>query len=59
MGSVGQPRDSDPRAAWALYDAETGRLTLRRVEYALAEAQERILEANLPPFLAHRLATGT
>jgi diadenosine tetraphosphatase ApaH/serine/threonine PP2A family protein phosphatase len=58
VGSVGQPRDNDSRAAWALYDDETRTLTLRRVEYPVSTAQERILEAHLPTFLAHRLGAG-
>ena len=57
-GSVGQPRDGDPRAAFAIYDGETRRLTLRRVEYPVDAAQKRIFSAGLPPSLAHRLALG-
>jgi len=58
-GSVGQPRDGDPRAAFAIYDdAEGVSLVLRRVEYAVGTAQRRILSAGLPPSLANRLAIG-
>lgn len=57
-GAVGQPRDGDPRAAFALYDSEAGTLTLRRVEYPVELAQRRIFDAGLPASLAHRLALG-
>ena len=56
-GSVGQPRDGDPRAAFALYDPE-GSLELRRVEYNVTAAQKRISSAGLPQSLANRLAIG-
>ena len=57
-GSVGQPRDGDWRAAFALYDTATRIVTYCRVPYKLQEAQERIIAANLPPRLATRLAAG-
>ena len=57
-GSVGQPRDGDARAAFALLDDEAGAVELRRVPYAIEEARRAILEAGLPPALAHRLAAG-
>lgn len=57
-GAVGQPRDRDPRAAYMIYDSEQQRVTWRRRDYAIAEAQESILDAGLPPFLAERLALG-
>lgn len=57
-GSVGQPRDGDPRAAFAIYDTETAVITLKRVEYPVELAQRRIFDAGLPPGLAHRLALG-
>jgi len=56
-GSVGQPRDGDPRAAFALYDT-AGTFTFRRVEYDVAAAQRRIAIAGLPQSLANRLAVG-
>ncbi len=58
VGSVGQPRDGDPRAAFGVYDAEHGLLRLRRVPYPVAQAQRRILDAGLPPSLASRLGIG-
>jgi predicted phosphodiesterase len=57
-GSVGQPRDGDPRAAFATYDTGTRHLILRRVDYRVDEAQRRILDAGLPLSLAQRLAIG-
>jgi predicted phosphodiesterase len=57
-GSVGQPRDGDPRAAYAVLDVDALMLALRRVEYAVDAAQRRILDAGLPTSLANRLAIG-
>jgi predicted phosphodiesterase len=58
VGSVGQPRDGDPRAAYGLLDVDTRTLSLCRVAYDIAAAQRRILEAGLPEWLAERLAVG-
>jgi diadenosine tetraphosphatase ApaH/serine/threonine PP2A family protein phosphatase len=58
VGSVGQPRDNDPRAAYMLFDLETRRLRHVRVVYDVRAAQEKILAAGLPHFLAARLAAG-
>jgi len=57
-GSVGQPRDRNPRAACAIYDTETRTVKLYRLEYAIAEAQKKILDNHLPPALAERLSQG-
>ncbi len=57
-GSVGQPRDGDWRAGFALFDAEAYVVTYHRAPYNLKRAQERILAAELPPRLASRLAAG-
>lgn len=57
-GSVGQPRDGDPRAAFAFFDSSNQALTLRRVRYPVDAAQRRILMAGLPASLANRLAVG-
>jgi diadenosine tetraphosphatase ApaH/serine/threonine PP2A family protein phosphatase len=57
-GAVGQPRDGDPRAAYAIYDSSARTLTLARVEYDVERAQHRIREAGLPDVLARRLAAG-
>lgn len=58
VGSVGQPRDRDPRAAYALWDVEARTVTIRRVAYDLAAARAKIIAAGLPKFLADRLAEG-
>jgi len=57
-GSVGQPRDGDPRAAYAIYDAEQRLVILRRAEYAIQKTAEEIIEAGLPDVLALRLFQG-
>jgi len=57
-GSVGQPRDGDWRAAFAIFDSTARVVTFCRVPYNLKQAQERILTANLPQRLATRLAAG-
>jgi diadenosine tetraphosphatase ApaH/serine/threonine PP2A family protein phosphatase len=58
VGSVGQPRDGDPRAAFGIYDSAESALMLRRVSYPVEIAQRRILDAGLPASLANRLAIG-
>jgi diadenosine tetraphosphatase ApaH/serine/threonine PP2A family protein phosphatase len=58
VGSVGQPRDGDPRAGFGIYDSEARVLRLRRVPYAVHDAQQRILDAGLPSSLANRLSIG-
>jgi len=58
IGSVGQPRDDDPRAAYGLYDTEKQLVTIRRVEYDIEAAKEKILAAGLPEVLAARLLIG-
>jgi diadenosine tetraphosphatase ApaH/serine/threonine PP2A family protein phosphatase len=57
-GSVGQPRDGDPRAAWLLLDLSAGRAVFRRAPYDVARTQEEIREAGLPKALAERLGHG-
>lgn len=57
-GSVGQPRDRDPRAAYALLDPDRGILTAHRVEYDIAETQRQMADANLPEQLISRLRSG-
>jgi diadenosine tetraphosphatase ApaH/serine/threonine PP2A family protein phosphatase len=57
-GSVGQPRDGDPRAAYALLDADRATVEFRRVEYAVGETQRRMHELKLPEMLADRLTFG-
>ena len=58
VGSVGQPRDGDPRASYCVYDTNTHEIELRRIEYDIQAAQRAILEAGLPAKLAERLASG-
>ncbi|MBI4504113.1 MAG: metallophosphoesterase family protein [Chloroflexi bacterium] len=57
-GSVGQPRDRDPRAAYAVYDPDSRRVEFRRVAYSIASTQRRMRRAGLPEPLAVRLAVG-
>lgn len=57
-GSVGQPRDRDPRASYALLDPEAWDVEFRRAEYDIERAQERIKEEGLPGFLGERLSIG-
>jgi len=57
-GSVGQPRDSECRAAYCIYDIENNIVEQRRVKYDLASAQKKIINAGLPRLLAERLAIG-
>jgi diadenosine tetraphosphatase ApaH/serine/threonine PP2A family protein phosphatase len=57
-GSVGQPRDGDPRAAWLELDIDGGRAVYRRVEYDIAGAAGAIRAARLPDSLAERLLYG-
>jgi diadenosine tetraphosphatase ApaH/serine/threonine PP2A family protein phosphatase len=58
VGSVGQPRDGDPRAAYGILDLERRTIVLRRVPYDIAAAQARIIAAGLPAWLALRLERG-
>jgi diadenosine tetraphosphatase ApaH/serine/threonine PP2A family protein phosphatase len=57
-GSVGQPRDGDPRAAYAVVDTAQRSVELVRVKYAVEEAQAKVIRAGLPEVLAQRLAVG-
>ncbi len=58
-GSVGQPRDGNPEAAYAIFDDEELSIHFKSVPYNISGAQRRILAAGLPGFLAERLALGT
>jgi predicted phosphodiesterase len=58
VGSVGQPRDGDWRAAYAIYDKVNQTVTVRRLEYNIRRTQEKIIEAGLPEGLAYRLEEG-
>jgi predicted phosphodiesterase len=57
-GSVGQPRDSDPRASFAIYDEAAAEVIFRRVDYPIERARQRIQDAGLPGILGERLLWG-
>ncbi len=57
-GGVGQPRDGDPRASYAVLDTDIGTIAFHRVEYDIASTQRRMLQAGLPEALASRLEFG-
>ena len=55
VGSVGQPRDEDPRAAYCIYDTEAQRVWIKRIAYDVDKAGRKIIKAGLPRMLAERL----
>ena len=57
-GSIGQPRDGDPSAAYVLYDSDASLVTYYRVAYDVGGAQKAIRQAGLPAVLADRLSVG-
>jgi predicted phosphodiesterase len=58
VGSVGQPRDGDPRASYAVLDTAAATVRLIRLPYPLERTQEKMLREGLPPVLAERLSLG-
>ena len=58
VGSTGQPRDGDWRASYAVYDAENQNVEIRRLDFNIRKAQDKIIDAGLPEMLAHRLSLG-
>jgi len=58
VGSVGQPRDGDPRASYAVLDSSLGRVEIRRVAYDVVRTQELMRRCGLPDFLRDRLSVG-
>jgi diadenosine tetraphosphatase ApaH/serine/threonine PP2A family protein phosphatase len=58
IGSVGQPRDLDPRASFGIFDSDARTFVLKRADYALEITQDKIRDAGLPSFLADRLVLG-
>lgn len=58
VGSVGQPRDGDPRPSYCIFDHGAGRIVNRRIEYDRETAQKKIRDAGLPEMLADRLDVG-
>ena len=57
-GSIGQPRDGDPRASFVIYDDKTADIEIMRVDYDIESARQKILDAGLPAFLGDRLLKG-
>ena len=57
-GSVGQPRDSNPKASFAIFDSDTDTIEIKRIEYDIKSTQEKIQKAGLPEHLASRLSVG-
>ncbi len=57
-GSIGQPRDSDPRAAYCIYDTTEKTVHIKRIKYDVETAQQKIIKAGLPRILAERLSLG-
>jgi predicted phosphodiesterase len=57
-GSVGQPRDGDPRASYGLLDTDARRIDINRAAYPVQQANDRIVAAGLPAILGHRLTLG-
>lgn len=58
VGSVGQPRDRNPKSAYVIYDLPQQTIEIRRLDYDIAAQQRKIIAAGLPVRLAERLATG-
>ena len=58
VGSVGQPRDGDPRLCYCIYDTDIGSVRLKRLPYDVDKAQRKIVEAGLPSAFAYRLGVG-
>jgi diadenosine tetraphosphatase ApaH/serine/threonine PP2A family protein phosphatase len=58
VGSVGQPRDGDPRSSYVIYDEENDYLQYRRIEYNIKKCQKKMQKAELPEFLIYRLEEG-
>jgi len=58
VGSVGQPRDNDNRAAYCIYDTDKKEVSIKRIGYDIQAARNKIIEAGLPRFLADRLLSG-
>lgn len=57
-GSIGQPRDGNPLASFAIYDSDSRTVSIHRIQYRIAETQQKILKAGLPKPLADRLGIG-
>lgn len=57
-GSIGQPRDGNPKSSFIIFDTDKKKITFKRVKYDVERAQKKILEKNLPLWLAERLSYG-
>jgi len=58
VGSVGQPRDGNPKSSYCIYDTDKKMIKIKRIAYPVAVAGDKIIKAGLPPFLAVRLSAG-
>lgn len=58
VGSVGQPRDNDPRACYVIYDSDEDEITYHRIDYDIAKTQHKMRQAELPAMLIQRLQSG-
>ncbi|MBU1999216.1 MAG: metallophosphoesterase family protein [Candidatus Omnitrophota bacterium] len=58
VGSVGQPRDGDPRACYCIYDSERMIVEIKRASYDIEKARDKIIQADLPSYLGQRLLCG-
>lgn len=58
VGSVGQPRDGNPKAAYGIYDSEKREVRIKRTAYDFESARKKIIESGLPNFLGDRLLSG-
>jgi diadenosine tetraphosphatase ApaH/serine/threonine PP2A family protein phosphatase len=58
IGSVGQPRDNDPRSCYVVYDTDVQEVTYRRIEYDIQRTQQKMQQADLPAALIDRLIAG-
>jgi len=58
VGSVGQPRDENPKASFCIYDTDLRMIEIKRIKYDVELSQKKILEAGLPTFLAQRISYG-
>jgi diadenosine tetraphosphatase ApaH/serine/threonine PP2A family protein phosphatase len=58
-GSVGQPRNGDPRSSYLIFDTQENTVRFRLIDYDLSKTIKKIVDADLPEFLAKRLMNGT
>lgn len=58
VGSVGQPRDSNPKASYCIYDTDKKEVLIKRIDYDIETARKKIIDAGLPKFLGDRLLSG-